>query len=168
MRKMTFLQCPSQFYGFRSEIFTIQTFTQTPICVPLCFSRTFSWGLYWSPENGHTPVSVCRRLAPFIPRLHVTVDVPFATAVEKIANITLYSHIASWNPWLGRTTVRLRWTASTCKYCIPVNHTTVLVWSFPVHIYQALPQPSPPSPGLVATIIHKYDISTLHTLAQLR
>ena len=62
---------------------------------------------------------------PFIPRLlHVTVQVPLATAVEKIANITLCSHIASWNPWLGRTTVRLRRTASICKYCVPVNHST--------------------------------------------
>ena len=109
-----------------------------------------------------------RRLVPFTPRLlPVSVHVPLATTVEKIANITRYSRIESWNAWLGRTTVRLCWTASTCKCCIAVNH-TMLVWSLPVHLHQALPHSRSPSPGLCATILHKYDISTLHTLALLR
>ena len=121
-------------------------YAHTYIC-SMVFSRTF-WGLYWSVVNSHITVGACRRLVPFIPRLlPVSVHVPFATTVEKIANITRYSHIESWNAWLGRTTVRLRWTASTCKYCIPVNH-TMLVWSLPVHLHQALPQSRLPSPGL--------------------
>ena len=44
---------------------------------------------------------------------------PLATTVEKITNITRHSHMESWNAWLGRATVKLCWTASTYKYCIP-------------------------------------------------
>ena len=43
---------------------------------------------------------------------------------EKSRSI-LHSHIASWNAWLGRTTVKLRWTTSACKHCMPVNHTVM-------------------------------------------
>ena len=164
---MAFLRCPAQVYGFRPEILTIQTFTHTLIYVPgiMMFSRTF-WGLYWSAVNSHITVGAC--LVPFTPRLlSVSVHVPLATIVEKIAYITRYSHIESRNARLGRTTVRPRWTTRTWKYCIPVNH-TILVWSLPVHLHQALPQSRSPSPGLCATILHKYDISTLHTLALLR
>ena len=134
----------------------------------MMFSRTF-WGLYWSVVNSHISVGTCRRLVPFTRRLlPVSVHVPLATTVEKIANSTRYSHIESWNSCLSCTTVTIRWTASICKYCIPVNHTTMLVWSLPVHLHQAPPQSRSPSPGLCATILHTYDISTLHTLTLLR
>ena len=88
MGKRAFLQCPAQFYGFRSEILTIQTFTHTLVYVAWCFSRTF-WGLYWWVVNSHITVGACRRLVPFTPRLlPVSVHVPLAATVEKIANIT--------------------------------------------------------------------------------
>ena len=165
--EIAFLRCRAQCYGFRSEILTIQTFTHTLIYVAWCFSRTF-WGLYWSVVNTYITVGACRHLVPFTPRLlPISVHAPLATTVEKIANITRYSHIESWNAWLGRTTVRPRWTASACKYCIPVNH-TMLVLSLPVYLHQALPQSRSPSTGLCATILHRYDISTLHTLVLLR
>ena len=61
----------------------------------------------------------CRRLsAPGAIYTSPATYVSLATTVEKIANITRYSHIASWDAWLGRTMVRLRWTSSICRYCI--------------------------------------------------
>ena len=164
---MAFLRCPAQFYGFRSEISNDPNIYPHTYIRSMMFSRTF-WGLYWSVVNSHIIVGTCRRLGLFIPcLLPVSVHVPLATTVKKIANISRYSHIESWNAWHGRTTVRLRWTASTCKYCISVSH-TILVWSLPIHLHQALTQSRSPSPGLRATIRHKYDIPTLHTLAILR
>ena len=35
------------------------------------------------------------------------------------------THIISWNAWLGRRTVTPRSTTSICKFCMPVNHTTM-------------------------------------------
>ena len=46
--------------------------------------------------------------------------------IGKIASSIRHSHIISWNARLGRRTVRLRWTTSKCKWCMPVNHTTLL------------------------------------------
>ena len=75
--------------------------------------------MYWSVGHSHTTVGACRRLLPFTScLLPVSVHVPLATTVEKLAKITRYSHIASRNAWLGRTTVRLHGTASACNYCI--------------------------------------------------
>ena len=77
------------------------------------------WGMYWSVGNSDIIVGACRRLVLLTSRLlPVSVHVPLATTVEKIVNITRYSHITSWNAWLDRTTVRLHWTASKCNYCI--------------------------------------------------
>ena len=45
--------------------------------------------------------------------------------IGKIASSIRQSHITSWNAWLGLRTVTLRWTTSTCKYSIPVNHKTM-------------------------------------------
>ena len=136
--------------------------THTLIYVAWCFPHIYS-GLYWSVGNNYTSVGACRLLLPFIPRLlPVSGHVPFATTATKNANITRYSHIPPWNAyWVSRTTVRLRWTASTYEDCVPVNHTTMLVWSLPLHLHQAIPQSSSPSPALFATILPKYDISIL-------
>ena len=40
---------------------------------------------------------------------------------------------------------------------VNIVYTTMLVWSLPVHLHQALTQISSPSPGLCATILHYYD-----------
>ena len=137
----------------------------------MMFSRTFS-GLYWSVKNSHSTVGACRRLAQFTRRLlPVLVHIPVATTVQKIASITRFSHIVSWNAyWLGCTTVRLHWIASACAYCIPINHTTIRVWSLPVHLHQVTTQSSSPPPSFCATILPKNDtsISILRTLALLR
>ena len=56
MKKMAFLRCPAQLYGFRSEILTIQTFI--PIRSMMC-SRHFSGFVLIGREQPHC----CRRLS---------------------------------------------------------------------------------------------------------
>ena len=144
LRKRAFLGCPAQFYGFRSETWTIQRCTHTFIYVANVFPHFLGLVLI-----GREQPHYCRRLS--------------APGVMYTSPATCFSK--SWNARLGRTMVRLRWTTGTCKYCIPVNHTTMLVWSLPVDLHQALPRSRSPSPGLCATILHNHDIPTLHTLA---
>ena len=109
---MAFSRCPAQFYGDRSEILTIQTFTHTIIYVADVFPHFLGLVLI-----GREQPHYCRRFSAPVGagyQLHrlllipVLVHVPLSTSVEKIANITPHSHIASWNAWLGRTMVRLR------------------------------------------------------------
>ena len=46
------------------------------------------------------------------------------TTVAKIASTSRHSHTSSWNAWVGRTTIMLRWTASACEWSILCPLTT--------------------------------------------
>ena len=43
---------------------------------------------------------------------------------RKMTSIIRHLHIASCNAWLGRTTIRLRWTASACEWGVLCRLTT--------------------------------------------
>ena len=99
---------PRSILGFSTWNFNDpNTYPHIYIC-SMMFYRTFL-GLYWSVVNNHITVGTCRRLVPFTPRLLcVSVHIPLATTVQKIANIARYSHIVieclAW-PYNGKTTL---------------------------------------------------------------
>ena len=110
-------------------------------CTFLLAFRSISIDRYWvswtpmytlaaTIHQGNQPLIIrWRRLlivSQLIPRLLPAPYMCCTSLSEKSPPLfNTHMRFASWSAWLGRTTLRLCWTASTCKYCMPVKHTTM-------------------------------------------